>query len=174
MHTWRETADESTIGVLERLALMKNRLLTPYRVGPSAKAIGGRSDTVLVPTFAMPMPRCLEVAAAVKSRGATPLLLWTLRQPWPHMEVVDRIYELGGELLALDERFAERPSNDEELLAAVTEALDERVPMPSGPASKRARGSRPATRDQVPDLTPKERKQFLAAIYSPRRIDDAG
>ena len=160
--------------IVARLTLMKKRPLTPYRVGPSAVAIGGRRDTVLIPTFTMPMPRCLEVARAARSRGATPLLLWTVCQPCPSTEVVDRIYELGAELLALDVRFAKIPSSDEEFLAAVTEAINERRPMPRAPAPKRARGSRPATGNQVPDLTPEERKQLLAAIYSPRRIDDAG
>jgi hypothetical protein len=150
---------------------MKHRPLTPYKLGPSAVPIDGREATVLIPTYAMPMVRCLAIAQAVTARGATPLLLRASNQPMPSMPEFLRIRKVRAELLSIDVRIAEEPSSDEELLAAVAKAIKDCQPISSAPPPKLAKG-RSAPGPQVPDLTDKERKQFLAAIYSPRRIDD--
>lgn len=150
---------------------MKHRLLTPYKLGPSAVLIDGREDTVLIPTYAMPMARCLAVARAVTARGGTPLLLRAANQPMPSMPEFMRIRKVRAEFLSVDVCFAEEPSSDEELLAAVDKAIKDCQPISSAPPPTVAKG-RPAPGPQVPDLTDEERKQFLAAIYSPRRIDD--
>ncbi|GHC85055.1 hypothetical protein GCM10007320_29730 [Pseudorhodoferax aquiterrae] len=79
---------------------------------------------------------------------------------------------MRAELLSVDVRFAEESTSDEELLSHVAQAIKGCLPASNAPPPKLGRG-RPVPGPKIPDLTAEERKQFLAAIYSPRRIYDA-
>lgn len=57
------------------------RVSTPYLVGPCSRVYGGGADTVLMPTFRLPVERALLYGGQAAFRGATPLVLYLVGTP---------------------------------------------------------------------------------------------
>lgn len=148
------------------------RLLTPYRLGPSASVIGGHDDTVLIPSFAMPTALALRYAATAAGRGATALLLRTPNQSMPTAAEFDRLGLPNSLLLTVSDEYAEDKLTDKEAFADLEVAINDcSQEIDLGLALEDGDGPAVSAQSSMPDLPPAERLEFLRAFYGTRNED---
>lgn len=120
----------------------------------------------LILTWRVPFPQALAEADRMSARGPSPLFLRLDNAPMPDMPTFLRIRDMGSILLTVAYRFGHEPYTNEELQAAVDQAIayanamDDALLMPE--AADEGGLPPPGT---VPELTPEERLEFLRALY---------
>lgn len=77
----------------------------------------------LILTWRVPFPQALAEADLISARGPSPLFLRLDNAPMPDMPTFLRIRNMGSILLTVEYRFGHEPYTDEELQAAVDQAI---------------------------------------------------
>lgn len=143
------------------------RVPTPYLVGPSSEAWGGKVDTVLVPTFGLPLERALYYAGQALGREATPLLLVPVSRRFVDTQAFDAMRAIGGFVIPVDDGW----DHDDQLLDQVKAAIENGV-RPYGEPPESADDAALSPSGNCRELTPEERLQFLKAFYGAARSSD--